>query len=76
MPLIGVGGIDSADAAIAKIEAGATLLQLYSALVFKGPALISEIVSGLAARLTASGAAGVADLVGSRASDYQKRAGI
>jgi dihydroorotate dehydrogenase len=76
IPLIGVGGIDSADAAIAKIEAGATLLQLYSALVFKGPALITEIVSGLARRVAASGAAGIAGLVGSKASDYQKRAGI
>jgi dihydroorotate dehydrogenase len=76
MALIGVGGIDSADTAFAKIEAGATLLQLYSALIFKGPALIADIVSGLAARLAASGAAGIADLVGSKASDYQKRAGI
>ncbi|MGE3876304.1 MAG: quinone-dependent dihydroorotate dehydrogenase [Parvibaculaceae bacterium] len=75
MPLIGVGGIDSAETAIAKIEAGATLLQLYSALVFKGPALIAEILSGLAARLQASGAARIADLVGGKASDYQKRAG-
>lgn len=76
VPLIGVGGIDSAAAAIAKIEAGATLLQLYSALVFKGPALIAAIVSGLAAHLEASGAAGIADIVGRKASGYQKRAGM
>jgi dihydroorotate dehydrogenase len=76
MPLIGVGGIDSADTALAKIEAGATLLQLYTGLVFKGPALIHEIVSGLAARLAASGLAEIAELVGRKASDYQKRPGI
>jgi dihydroorotate dehydrogenase len=76
VPLIGVGGIDGAAAAIAKIESGATLLQLYSALVFKGPALIAEIVSGLAAHVEGSGAAGIAGLVGSKASRYQKRAGI
>jgi dihydroorotate dehydrogenase len=76
MPLIGVGGIDSVDTAMAKIEAGATLLQLYSALVFKGPALITEIVSGLATRLAASGAAAITDLVGSKAYRYQNRAGI
>ena len=42
-PLIGVGGIDSPAAAIAKIKAGATLLQLYSGLVFRGIGLIAEI---------------------------------
>ncbi|MFO1125480.1 MAG: quinone-dependent dihydroorotate dehydrogenase [Methylocystis sp.] len=46
-PLIGVGGVDSADAALAKIEAGATLLQLYSALVYEGPGLVTRIKRGL-----------------------------
>jgi dihydroorotate dehydrogenase len=70
IPLIGVGGIDNAEKAIAKIEAGATLLQLYSALVFKGPALITEIVSGLAEKLQPSGRR-LTDLVGRKASIYQ-----
>jgi dihydroorotate dehydrogenase len=47
VPLIGIGGIDSGDAAIAKIEAGATLLQLYTGLVYEGPALVARIKSGL-----------------------------
>jgi dihydroorotate dehydrogenase len=51
-PLIGVGGIEDADTALAKIRAGATLVQLYTALVFKGPALIGEIKRGLLAHLT------------------------
>jgi len=42
-PLIGVGGIDSAETARAKIEAGATLVQLYSALVYEGPGLVARI---------------------------------
>jgi dihydroorotate dehydrogenase len=46
-PLIGVGGIDSAEAARAKIEAGATLVQLYSALVYEGPGLVARIKAGL-----------------------------
>src|SRR6187402_3201253 len=46
-PLIGVGGIHSAKTAKAKIEAGATLVQLYSSLVYKGPGLVSEIKKGL-----------------------------
>ena len=48
-PLVGVGGIDSAPAALAKIRAGATLLQVYSALVYRGPGLVGEIKRGLAA---------------------------
>jgi len=50
-PLIGAGGIDSAEAAIAKIEAGATLLQIYTALALQGPALIANIKRGLSAYL-------------------------
>jgi dihydroorotate dehydrogenase len=47
MPIIGVGGIDSGEAAIAKLRAGATLIQLYSALVFQGIALVHEIKRAL-----------------------------
>ncbi|MGJ0396645.1 MAG: quinone-dependent dihydroorotate dehydrogenase [Methylocystis sp.] len=46
-PLIGVGGVDSAEAALAKIEAGATLAQLYSGLVYEGPGLVARIKRGL-----------------------------
>jgi dihydroorotate dehydrogenase len=46
-PLIGVGGVDGPEAALAKFEAGATLVQLYSALVFDGPELIARIKRGL-----------------------------
>jgi dihydroorotate dehydrogenase len=42
-PLVGVGGIDSAEAAAEKFEAGADLIQLYTALVFKGPSLVRDI---------------------------------
>jgi dihydroorotate dehydrogenase len=51
IPLIGVGGVDSAEAAWAKIRAGASLVQLYSALVYKGPGLIGDIKRGLLDRL-------------------------
>jgi dihydroorotate dehydrogenase len=50
-PLIGVGGVDSSEAAIAKLEAGATLVQLYTALIFEGPALVPRIKRGLGERL-------------------------
>src|SRR5829696_3479735 len=63
VPLIGVGGVDSADAAWTKIRAGASLVQLYTALVYKGPALIEEIKRGLCRRLD-DAAAPLADAVG------------
>lgn len=46
-PLIGVGGIESAETALAKIEAGATLVQIYSGLVFAGPGLVARAKRGL-----------------------------
>ena len=50
-PLIGVGGIDGPQAAQTKLDAGATLVQLYSALVFDGPELIARIKRGLLASM-------------------------
>jgi len=46
-PLVGVGGIDSPERARAKLAAGATLVQLYSGLVFEGPGLVEAIKRGL-----------------------------
>lgn len=51
LPLIGVGGIDSAATAIAKIRAGADLVQLYTSMIYHGPGLAGEIVKGLSAAL-------------------------
>ncbi len=47
IPLIGVGGISDADTAVAKLKAGASLIQLYSALTYRGPDLIRDICSGV-----------------------------
>lgn len=64
IPLIGVGGIASGADAYAKIRAGASLVQLYSALVFEGPALVNKIKHDLALHLKRDGFASVADAVG------------
>ena len=64
LPLIGVGGIEDAETAYAKIRAGASALQLYSALVYGGFGLVGEILRGLDALLARDGHAGVADAVG------------
>jgi dihydroorotate dehydrogenase len=64
LPLIGVGGVGSGADAYAKIRAGASLVQLYTALVFEGPGLIARIKRELAALLARDGFAHVADAVG------------
>lgn len=69
-PLVGVGGVDSPEAAWAKIEAGATLIQLYSALVYEGLGLVARIKQGLAERLRARNLDGVGSAVGSGVGDW------
>ncbi|CUH75144.1 quinone-dependent dihydroorotate dehydrogenase [Tropicibacter naphthalenivorans] len=64
LPLIGVGGIGSADQAYAKIRAGASAVQLYSALVYGGLTLAADIARGLDALLARDGFANVSDAVG------------
>lgn len=63
-PLIGVGGIDSGDAALAKIRAGADLVQLYSGLVYRGLGLLAEIKAVLLRALEREGVERFGELVG------------
>lgn len=64
LPLVGVGGVASGLEAYAKVRAGASLVQLYSALVYEGPALLGRIRRDLAALLEADGFTSVAQAVG------------
>jgi len=64
LPLVGVGGIASGADAYAKIRAGASLVQLYSAMVYQGPALVSRINRELIELLKRDGFASVAAAVG------------
>jgi len=65
LPLVGVGGIASAEDAYAKIRAGASLLQLYTALVYGGPGLVARIADGLADLLRRDGHRSIDDATGS-----------
>lgn len=67
IPLIGVGGIASAKDAYAKIRAGASLVQLYTAMVYQGVSLGARIASGLDEMLARDGAASVRDVTGADA---------
>jgi len=70
LPIIGVGGVGSADQAYQKIRAGASAVQLYTALVYGGISLAGEIARGLDQRLARDGFANVADAVGSGRADW------
>jgi dihydroorotate dehydrogenase len=65
LPLIGVGGIASAEDAWVRIRAGASLIQLYSALVYEGPGLVRRITRKLGHLMERDGFASIADAVGS-----------
>ncbi len=65
MPLVGVGGIATAEDAWARIRAGASLVQLYSALVYEGPGLGARIVRGLERLMRRDGFASIAEAIGS-----------
>lgn len=64
LPLIGVGGIANAEQAYARIRAGASLIQLYSALVYEGPYLAKRINAGLKALMTRDGVRNISEIVG------------
>ncbi|MBR0950475.1 quinone-dependent dihydroorotate dehydrogenase [Bradyrhizobium canariense] len=66
-PLIGVGGVDSGGAALTKIRAGASLIQLYSSLVYKGLGLVDEIKRDLASTLLRTGRDSLSEIVGTDA---------
>jgi dihydroorotate dehydrogenase len=73
IPLIGIGGIDSGAAAIAKIEAGAMLLQLYTGLVFEGPALIARIKDALVRYVAERKLARLAEAAGCQAEAWAQK---
>ncbi len=70
LPLIGVGGISNAEQAYAKIRAGASAVQLYSALVYHGLSLVPQIAHGLDVLLARDGFSNVADAVGTARGEW------
>ena len=70
VPLIGIGGIDSGETALEKIEAGATLLQLYTGLVYAGPGLIGEIKAYLSREMRRRGYSDLSAARGTKAKQW------
>ena len=75
LPIIGVGGIHSPQSALAKIEAGANAIQLYSAMVFGGLDLLDRLKRGLVAAVRAEGKTNIGQLVGTKTDDWAKGRG-
>jgi dihydroorotate dehydrogenase len=73
LPLIGVGGIDGGATALAKIDAGASLLQLYTGLVFEVPKLIGGIKQALVEAMEKAKASSLAPLIGRDADKWADR---
>lgn len=72
-PLIGVGGVSDAETALAKIEAGASLAQLYTGLIYGGPNLPHQILQGLSKQLSADNISSITDVVGRRSNEWAAR---
>ncbi|MEL7047793.1 MAG: quinone-dependent dihydroorotate dehydrogenase [Pseudomonadota bacterium] len=71
IPIIGIGGVNSADRAVEKIKAGASLIQLYTGLVYEGPGLIGRMKDGLAKAAQAAG--GIGQLRGTGADAWAEK---
>jgi dihydroorotate dehydrogenase len=75
LPIVGVGGIHSPQTALAKIEAGANAIQLYSAMVFGGLDLLDRVKRGLVSGIRAAGKTSIADLVGTKTDEWARGEG-
>jgi dihydroorotate dehydrogenase len=64
VPIIGVGGIFTPDDAYQRIRSGAALIQVYTALIYEGPGLVSRLVRGLAERLERDGFTKIDEAIG------------
>ncbi len=73
IPLIGIGGVDRGERAVEKIKAGATLIQLYTGLIYEGVGLISRIKSDLSKECLARGVANYQELIGVKAQEWSSK---
>ncbi len=74
LPLIGIGGIENGDTAFAKLEAGASLIQLYSCMVYEGPNIAADICRDLQAKLSVEGIGSISQVSGRRTDHWANKA--
>lgn len=73
IPLVGIGGIDSGETALTKIEAGASLIQLYTGLIYEGPGLIGRIKAHLVRHVRETGLMRIGEATGRRAAEWARK---
>jgi dihydroorotate dehydrogenase len=64
LPIIGVGGVFTAEDAWQKITAGAAIVQVYTGLIYEGPMIVKQILQGLVAKLEANGLENIQQAIG------------
>lgn len=74
LPLIGVGGVSDSKTALAKIKAGADLVQLYTSMIYRGPGLPAEIVKGLSKEVKQAGVSNISQLRDTENENWAKKA--
>ena len=72
MPIVGVGGIHNGQSAWDKIEAGATLIQLYSALVYQGPKLVEKILKEINEKMEKENIKDIKNIVGRKSHEWAR----
>jgi len=72
-PIIGVGGIDSPQTALQKLEAGANLIQLYTGMVYEGPLLASRINTGLICHMEQNGISSLSQITSTNNEEWASR---
>jgi dihydroorotate dehydrogenase len=70
LPIIGVGGVDSVETTIAKMEAGADLVQIYTGLIYQGPGLPGRILAGLGKYLAQNNLRSIAEITGTKTAEW------
>ncbi len=70
LPLIGVGGVDSGETALAKMQAGASLIELYTGLIYEGPSLITRIKRALIRHCEENSYGGISEAIGTKADEW------
>lgn len=73
LPIIGVGGVDSVETTIAKMEAGANLVQLYTGMIYHGPGLPGRILAGLGKYLAQNKLTSIAEITGTKTDEWANR---
>jgi len=70
LPIIGVGGVDSVETTIAKMEAGANLVQLYTGMIYHGPGLPGRILTGLGKYLAQNKLKSIAEITATKTDEW------